>query len=329
MNWWEMSKGELITHIRSLEAQNRILHSELNIKELHTMPWAGNLGQWQWLPQINKVYFNGKKVEALGYALDEIPQEIGFQFFTDKLHPEDYDYVMDNMRDHMTGKTEAYEVEYRIKAKNGEYMWYYDRGVVAERDTDGSPILITGIVFDITAQKKMESELKEQLNRDELTGCYNRHCFLEQLKYQLAQNEQQQNPFCLVMIDIDNFKKINDTFGHSMGDQVLRLFVHNIQTSLEPGCDLYRIGGEEFIVLCRGYLQEELLESIEELRIRLNEYPYPMDSIVTASFGITEYRAGDSLNVIFSRVDRLMYQAKIKGKDCIVSDHSIEKTLSP
>lgn len=154
-----LSKEELIDKVLLMDKQVIHFSEELEHQEHSHFEWSGNLGKWSWDFKNNKVDFNPKKVTALGYSLEEIPSEVGHEFFTSKLHPEDYEMVMQNMRDHLESVTEAYECEYRIKSKIGEWKWYYDRGVVVERDQNKQPLKLVGIVFDITSKKEAESEL--------------------------------------------------------------------------------------------------------------------------------------------------------------------------
>lgn len=111
--------------------------------------------------ESNQVFYNDGKVLALGYNPSEIKGRVGYQFFTEKIHPDDYERVMKNMRNHLEGKSSAYEVEYRIRAKDGQYKWYYDRGKITSGNKDGKPLVVAGIVFDVTHQKKLEQELLE------------------------------------------------------------------------------------------------------------------------------------------------------------------------
>jgi len=172
---------QLSAKVAELEKFIDEIVQEKNSYELLNFPWVGNLGQWYWLVQSNKVYFNDKKVTTLGYSMDEVPEEVGFDFFTSKLHKDDYDNVMDNMRDHLKGKRESYEVEYRIRTKDGSYKWYYDRGKVTKTDDNDKPLLLSGIVFDVSKNKEIENELKiansqlhDLLIHDDLTKVYNR-----------------------------------------------------------------------------------------------------------------------------------------------------------
>ena len=110
-----------------------------------------------------KVIFNENKVKMLGYKLKEF-KDVVYTAFTDLIHPDDYDFVMKAMKDHLDGRKNIYEVEYRIKAKNGEYKWFYDRGSVVKRDSKNSPLIAKGVVYDITDRKKMELELEKTKN---------------------------------------------------------------------------------------------------------------------------------------------------------------------
>lgn len=144
---------------KQIEAQQRLIDhllDEQNKGDTLDYSCTGNLGRWYWDVPTNTVTFNPLKAQALGYELSELKQPIGFDFFTSKLHPDDYEPVMDNMRKHLYGETHVYDVEYRIKAKNGEYRFFYDRGVVTKRDALNRPLLLSGIVFDITERKQNE-----------------------------------------------------------------------------------------------------------------------------------------------------------------------------
>ena len=142
------------------DQQDPQILARLNELERLEHEWSGNLGHWHWEYQTNTVTFNPLKIQALGYELNEVPDPIGFQFFTNKIHPADYQRVMDNMLAHISGTSDAYEVEYRIQAKNGTWKWFYDRGVITGRDSKGKPKGIAGIVFDVSQRKNLEEELR-------------------------------------------------------------------------------------------------------------------------------------------------------------------------
>jgi len=122
---------------------------------------AGNLAWWEMQLPSGKVIFNENKVKMLGYSIKEF-EDVDYKAFTDLLHPNDHKKAMKAMRDHLEGKKDSYDIEYRIKTKNGNYKWFYDKGNVVEKDTNGVPLLIKGIVIDITKIK--QSEILEKLS---------------------------------------------------------------------------------------------------------------------------------------------------------------------
>lgn len=129
------------------------------VEEVLDNSWAANLGRWDWNYRTGEVIFNPLKVETLGYSYDEVPHTM--QWFVSLLHPDDYERTMQTMRDHLQQKSAIYETEYRIRTRSGGYKWFYDRGRVVERDADGTPRVISGLVFDITGRKQAELNLRE------------------------------------------------------------------------------------------------------------------------------------------------------------------------
>ncbi len=174
---------------------------------------------------------------------------MGFDFFTEKLHEDDYERVMENMRNHLYGKSDSYEVEYRIRAKDGSYKWYYDRGKITKRDDSDKPLIVSGIVFDISKNKQIEEELKianEQLQNllihDELTKVYNRRFLLQELN-RLLNNKEKKPFFSIMLFDVDHFKMVNDKFGHEIGDIVLLEICRITERVISDKGKLCRWGG--------------------------------------------------------------------------------------
>lgn len=112
--------------------------------ESSSLPW------WQWDIEKNTVTFNGLKVTMLGYRPEDFI-DVGYQAFTDLLHPDDYERTMEAMRAYLEGRAQIYEVDYRIRRANGAYTWYMDRGCAIARCEDGSPKVLRGLVVDLGA----------------------------------------------------------------------------------------------------------------------------------------------------------------------------------
>ena len=148
---------------KELRLENQRLKRELDTitERLELSLSAGNLAWWDWDVKANRVTFNELKVKMLGYEMSDF-ENVGYQAFTDLLHPDDHEKAMQAMRDHLSGEKELYEVEYRIKTSTGEYKWFYDRGSATDYDEEGKPLRLKGIVFDITERKRAEM-VREQL----------------------------------------------------------------------------------------------------------------------------------------------------------------------
>jgi len=318
-----LTKEELINKIKELTLLLDAVQANLNENELLNFPWAGNLGNWYWSVKSNRVLFNDQKILVLGYKKEEIPENIGFEFFTSKLHPEDYDLVMDNMRNHLYGKSSAYESAYRIQSKDGSWLWFYDRGVITKRDENGKPELVTGIVFDITEQKRMEDllveqnlKLEEMSRTDFLTNLNNRRTLFERLEYEMKRVARTKEPLSVLLLDIDHFKKVNDTHGHLVGDKVLievaKLIKSSIRITDIPG----RYGGEEFLVIRPACDAQGAMRVAETLRQNVQNAEFAAGLKITISGGIKLYGQGTADELI-EAADQNLYRAKKNGRNQI------------
>ena len=321
MEYDESSREQLLQRIQELEEVTNQLEQEKNDTELESFPWIGNLGHWYWMVQSNELVFNEKKATNLGFTREEIPEQVGYQYFTDKLHPDDYDRVMDNMRKNLMGETGTYEVEYRIRTKAGDYTWYYDRGAVTKRGEGGTPIVVAGIVFDISRNKAMECELKEAnkrlkylVNTDELTGAYNKRFMIKKVSEEIERCQRTKNAFSLIMLDVDDFKSINDTYGHNMGDSVLKKFVERIDSRIRKTDFLCRWGGDEFIVLLPDTDLDGAVELAQDIKEEFAANEFDTVGELTSSIGVSSYSEGDTLDTLIKKVDDLMYTSKKAGK---------------
>ncbi|OJF97046.1 sensor domain-containing diguanylate cyclase [Alkalibacterium sp. 20] len=320
----ERSKEELLLKITEQEMLIDELLAEKAAEAKLDYSWKGNLGHWYWNVQSNDVIFNPLKVEALGYTMGEVPEKVPYDFFTSKLHPDDFEPVMDNMREHLKGSTPVYEVEYRIKAKDGQWKWYYDRGKVTRRSKDGAPLFLSGIVFDITEQKTKEenlvdlmSTLIELVDKDELTQIRNRRSIIRELKARIVESAIQDYSLIVSMFDIDDFKRLNDTKGHVHGDYVLKETAKTIENTLKrKGC-VGRYGGEEFLILLPNISKKQAIKILEDCRSAIETNEFLKNESLTISGGFTVYAQGDFEDVLRD-ADKHLYKAKENGKNQII-----------
>jgi diguanylate cyclase (GGDEF)-like protein/PAS domain S-box-containing protein len=166
-------------------------------------------------------------------------------------------------------------------------------------------------------------ELRQLALVDSLTGLANRNYFEREIESHLQEQARYGWPFGLLFIDIDNFKQINDNYGHGFGDQVLQMVATNLKHICRPFDMFCRWGGEEFIGLVRNVEGPELMTIGERLRMLVENSQMQQEEGavgVTVSVGATLARVGDTLSSSVKRADELMYRSKGKGKNCLTAD---------
>ena len=323
MDYSGFSREQLLNRIESLELLTREMLNEREQETRLEYAWTGNLGHWYWNIKTNEVTFNPLKVMTLGYGKSEIPEHVTYQFFTDILHPEDYQKTMDAMLGHLHGKADVYEAEYRIKAKDGSYKWFYDRGRITQADPAGKPLFLAGIVFDITEKKETQLELEyknrilaEMSSVDGLTKIGNHRALIERLKVEAIEAGRTGSPLSIAVFDVDDFKKINDGKGHVYGDQVLAGIAEIMSKSIRASDFAGRYGGDEFMVIFPDTALSVAERISERIRQAVQSHPFFADLRVTISGGVSQY-AGENVTELIHSADENLYEVKSKGKNRI------------
>lgn len=245
----------------------------------------------------------------------EMVREDAQAVFT-RIHPDD----LDGLRRSILQSAEQlrpWHADYRVLLPRQGLRWL--RGEASpEPQADGS-VLWHGYLTDITGPKLVEQELRVLSITDALTGAYNRRYFQERLEAEIARARRTpgEGP-AVVMLDIDHFKLVNDRFGHDVGDIVLKRVCERVRQRLRTMDVLCRLGGEEFIVLAPGVRAEQAAVLAKALWQILREEPIEGAGAITASFGVTDWRAGESAASMLTRVDAAVYQAKQEGRDRVV-----------
>jgi len=182
----------------------------------------------------------------------------------------------------------------------------------------GYPLVVLGLYRWVMINQHMHEDLQRQAVTDYLTGTLNRRGFMEQYQKEVTRSKRYGSGLSMVWFDLDQFKQINDRFGHHTGDEVLRAIAELAGKHLRKVDILGRMGGEEFCVLMPSTHVEGAIEAAEKLRIAFSEYHCPDVGVVTASFGVGEYRPGESGEALLNRVDDALYRAKRTGRDQVV-----------
>lgn len=279
-------------------------------------------GLWDWDRKTGETFFSPQLKRMLGYLPDEMEPHV--ETWIESLHAEDKDRVMALMNAHIDDQTDSYEAEYRFRCRDGHYIWVRDRGRVCQRDADGYAVRVVGMCHDITRSKELETLLRSQASYDHLTGLLNRRAgylhFSQQLSY--AQRYQQQLTLCL--IDLDHFKNINDSFGHLVGDGVLKHFAALMGRALRQSDLLMRWGGEEFLLLLPNTDIDNAVQLLSKLKKKLSDHPAQLEGkeiYFTFSAGLVSAALGtkvESLDDLIKCADNALYSAKDEGRNLIM-----------
>jgi diguanylate cyclase (GGDEF)-like protein/PAS domain S-box-containing protein len=229
-----------------------------------------------------------------------------------RIHPQDTTRVRASIR--ASAETLGHwREEYRVQLPQRGLRWV--RGEATPEELPGGGVLWHGYISDITDTKRVEEELRAQSVTDSLTGIHNRRYFQERLTTEMARVERGGGELSVIMLDIDHFKRINDQYGHAVGDRVLQAVCERIGHRLRRTDVFCRLGGEEFMVLCPDIGGEQAHLLALELWQGLRSAPIDEVGVVTASFGIASWRPGEGADALLLRADSGVYSAKQEGRD--------------
>ncbi len=304
-------------------------------------------GIWDWHANTGFVYRNPGWYRMLGYE----PHSLGNTVFTweNVIHPDDLAAVMAKFDLCLSGKASEYRAEYRCRCRDGSYLWIEDYGRIIERNPDGSVARMIGAHRDIHASKLLLEQLerrnhsleqqvaertaelvrlnealqqKAEENRllaetDALTGAASRYRLERALQLECERARRFHQPFTVIAMDVDNFKQINDSYGHNAGDQTLINIVALVRRHIREIDLLARWGGDEFMVLLPNTGREDALVVASKFQALMATNPICPRGVTTMSFGLAEYQQDEQKESLMVRADRALYQAKQLGKDQI------------
>jgi diguanylate cyclase (GGDEF)-like protein len=215
--------------------------------------------------------------------------------------------------------------EYRIVTTDGQIRWISDKCYINQQAEPGQPVIVVGMAEDITEKKQLELELQRLATTDVLTQSSNRRHFFECANREFERALAHGTPLAFLLLDIDDFKVVNDTYGHLEGDQVLQRIAGSGRGVLRRGDLFGRIGGEEFAAVLPGCAPEMALQVAERLGHEIQQLSFSHEEqsfSVTVSQGLASLTPKDvSLDALFGRADAAMYQAKRQGKNRVVQSN--------
>jgi diguanylate cyclase len=173
--------------------------------------------------------------------------------------------------------------------------------------------------------RKLQAELEqvsEQVSQDQLTGALNRRGLDEAMQREMSRAERRKVPLSVAVLDLDNFKRLNDTYGHQAGDDALVHLIKVVKKTLRPTDVVARFGGEEFIILYSDTPLSQALETTRRLQRELTKRFFLHNNerlLITFSAGVAQFQPGETQELVFARADKAMYQAKLQGKNRVVA----------
>jgi diguanylate cyclase (GGDEF)-like protein/PAS domain S-box-containing protein len=276
------------------------------------------------------VYVNERLAAIGGYS----PGEMLGRRFWEFIHPQDREMVKEG---HLSGyqvKSLPGHFEFRFLCKNGETKWVK---VLAGTIKHRGRLAGMGNLSDVSERKRAEQDrerliaeltiareaLHFQASRDALTSLWNRSAVLERLKGELDRAAREAQPLAVIMADLDHFKRINDTYGHQVGDVVLQEVAARIRSSLRPYDIVGRYGGEEMLIILSGCDEEGASNFAERVRLSISDRAVETDEgpvPVTLSMGVAVVNgpAKVDLDSVISAADNALYEAKDAGRNCVM-----------
>ena len=315
-----------ITDITHFKHTNVKLQERLNRYEIILAQTENVLFEWD--VTTGRIEFSDTWQKIFGFSpiQDELRMHLADGTY---FHPDDVPILFDGIGNLENGSN--YEmVEVRIATVKGRYLWCRFRAT-AIRDAAGKLLKVSGIIINIDAEKQAERALQDRAERDSLTKLLNKEACRRQAEEYFARFPNGVSS-SLLIIDLDNFKQVNDQYGHLFGDAVLTQTAREIKKLFRNQDIVARIGGDEFLVLMRGVSDQKLVESRcqQLLNILQNVFQHQKHKLpMSCSIGVAlSPEHGKSYYELFKRADQALYWAKDKGKNNFVFYNEAEEKLN-
>lgn len=290
--------------IRSMEKVNEILAQK---EKRWQLALRGNKdGIWDWNLETNEWVQSDRCLEMFGFMPGEGP-ETREELIT-SVHPEDLPGLIQKLDEHLGQVAPYYEAEYRRLCKDGSYKWVLDRGQALWNEF-GKPVRMVGSFTDIAERKQMEERLIHISMRDSLTGLYNRTYFQEELR---RLNDGRYTPIAVIVCDVDGLKLYNDSFGHLMGDRLIKAAADILLQTFRTGDVVARIGGDEFAVLLPRASRDTVEAILSRLKNSIEEFNAGNEEfMLSLSTGMAiGHSKKVNLTQLFREADNNMYREK-------------------
>ena len=297
--------------------QERIASGRRSEERLSLALEGSEQALFDWDIATGRIYYSAKAAELRGGPAAEA--EIAPEEMRGFVHPDDLSGVLDGLDAAARGDADVYEAEFRVRGASGDWVWLRSRGRVVERDAAGRALRLVGTDSDITRSKAAEDELRQRAEFDELTGLPNRALFNDRIAGALARAERAGTPVALLFVDIDHFKLVNDTRGHAVGDELLKIAATRLSEAVRASDTVARLAGDEFTVILEGLASLAEAQAVAAKLVEALREPMRIGGVavgVSASIGVAMLEPGEhDATPLLRRADEALYEAKRRGRD--------------
>ena len=314
--------------IYAIERQ-RAEQALVKVKERYALAVAGaNDCIWDWDAASETAYFSPRWNELVG--LPPVAKVDRLEGWFDRVHPDDVAELRRVVRAKPDGERHHFEHEHRLRHESGDYIWVYARGVVLA-DEKGNPVRMAGSISSIAKRKETEHQLIHRALHDPLTGLPNRVLFIDRLQQALRRFKRDEaQRFAVLYFDLDRFKFVNDSLGHSAGDSLLVSIARRLMSVIRPGDTVARMGGDEFAVLVSDIEDESDTTQVAERIHNLFQQEFSIAGrgmYTSASIGVAiatpQYQSPEE---ILRDADLAMYRAKrSETEDTVIFDTTMHQ----
>ncbi|RIY42577.1 sensor domain-containing diguanylate cyclase [Neopusillimonas maritima] len=312
LSWLLVDRTGALRHIKRINRKLTISEQKWKF----ALEGSGD-GMWDYDIPNQTFRVSAQWKALLGYGSDEL--SVSIDEWKSRLHPDEYARVTQALDDYLNGLNLHHKVEHRLKCKDESWKWFMTRGIIVEHDESGNPSRMIGTITDISHMKASEEIIWRQANFDALTGLPNRRMFFDRLEHEIRRTERYGNGFALVFIDLDEFKEINDSYGHQAGDQALIIVTDRLKSAVRASDTVARLGGDEFTLILGDITQESDVVTVLRKVLSVLLQPIELKSAtvkISASMGIAFCpEDADTSDDLLNKADRAMYNAKEAGKN--------------
>ncbi|MCG8044424.1 MAG: EAL domain-containing protein [Candidatus Thiodiazotropha endolucinida] len=326
----EVKNRENVIKKRTLELQdkNNALSNEIGVRRLTETALrkseerfelamrGANDGVYDWNLQSNEIYFSPRWKRMLGYEDHELPNE--FSTWESLIDDKDRERSWEMLTDYINGRRDNFHIEFKMQHKDGHWVDILSRAFLV-RDAQGNAIRTVGTHVDISEKKRQEAHILRQAHYDGLTGLPNRFLAMDRLAQLLKEASRDVSKVAILFLDLDGFKRVNDTLGHETGDRLLVQAAERLQSVVREGDSVCRLGGDEFVVLLRNLGELTNARTVASSLISQFRHPFSLDErelVVTTSIGIAVYPSdGITPTELLRNADTAMYHSKEQGRN--------------